>query len=390
MSDHLHAAFLAAIADRPDDDLPRLVFADWLDENGQPDRAEFIRVQVELATLSGFDPRRATLKARAAVLASNKDAWTLPEFRGQSQVFRRGFVELVNVSAEWLVAHPNALLTAPGPLRGVRVFGASTFLDELVGLRGLARLETLDLSNTLFPQGGVRRLFAAARLDNLRELILRNSNFWEGEELAALADTPVAERLRSLDVSGNRIGDAGVGVIATRPEFRNLESFIYRGDEIDYQLCVHAGGARALAESATLTRLTVLDLGDQYVGDAGLPPLVNSPTVGRLERLVLDYNDLGDSGDEWVSAVVRSSHLSKLRELVLCGNRLGPLGAAELANWPHLERVRVVDLRECREPLGASPLPIDRRRTVGDGSAPLSEGVRAILLRSPWADRFVL
>lgn len=47
MSDWL--AFLAAIIERPDDDLPRLIAADWLDENGQPDRAEFIRLQCELA-----------------------------------------------------------------------------------------------------------------------------------------------------------------------------------------------------------------------------------------------------------------------------------------------------------------------------------------------------
>jgi uncharacterized protein (TIGR02996 family) len=47
------AAFLAAIIERPDDDVPRLVFADWLDEHGQPERAEFVRVQVELAALPG-------------------------------------------------------------------------------------------------------------------------------------------------------------------------------------------------------------------------------------------------------------------------------------------------------------------------------------------------
>jgi uncharacterized protein (TIGR02996 family) len=43
------ADFLRAIIERPDDDLPRRVFADWLDEHGQPERAEFIRVQCELA-----------------------------------------------------------------------------------------------------------------------------------------------------------------------------------------------------------------------------------------------------------------------------------------------------------------------------------------------------
>src|SRR5262245_7675431 len=34
--------FLAAILEQPDDDGPRLVYADWLEEQGQSDRAELI------------------------------------------------------------------------------------------------------------------------------------------------------------------------------------------------------------------------------------------------------------------------------------------------------------------------------------------------------------
>src|SRR4051794_27217534 len=41
-------AFLGDIIEHPDDDAPRLVYADWLDENGNPERAEFIRAQVRL------------------------------------------------------------------------------------------------------------------------------------------------------------------------------------------------------------------------------------------------------------------------------------------------------------------------------------------------------
>ena len=41
-------ALLRAVCENPDDDLPRLVFADWCDENGEPERAEFIRTQIEL------------------------------------------------------------------------------------------------------------------------------------------------------------------------------------------------------------------------------------------------------------------------------------------------------------------------------------------------------
>ena len=54
---------LAAIWDQPHDDVARRVYADWLDDNGQPERAEFIRVQCELARLGDHDdsPRKAEL-----------------------------------------------------------------------------------------------------------------------------------------------------------------------------------------------------------------------------------------------------------------------------------------------------------------------------------------
>src|SRR5207245_1358527 len=41
--------FLRAIAEHPEDDALRLVYSDWLEEHGDPEYAEFIRVQVTLA-----------------------------------------------------------------------------------------------------------------------------------------------------------------------------------------------------------------------------------------------------------------------------------------------------------------------------------------------------
>ncbi len=46
-----HAPFVNAIIAAPGCDIPRLVFADWLDERGESERAEFIRVQCEIATM---------------------------------------------------------------------------------------------------------------------------------------------------------------------------------------------------------------------------------------------------------------------------------------------------------------------------------------------------
>ncbi|MCI0704792.1 MAG: TIGR02996 domain-containing protein [Planctomycetia bacterium] len=44
-------AFIAAIIANPDEDTPRLVAADFLEENGESDRAAFIRIQCEIALL---------------------------------------------------------------------------------------------------------------------------------------------------------------------------------------------------------------------------------------------------------------------------------------------------------------------------------------------------
>lgn len=64
------AAFRAAILANPADDTVRLVFADWLQEQGDDDRAEFIRVQCRLAVLGDphdplDGPKDPWLEARA-------------------------------------------------------------------------------------------------------------------------------------------------------------------------------------------------------------------------------------------------------------------------------------------------------------------------------------
>jgi uncharacterized protein (TIGR02996 family) len=49
------AAFVAAILAAPYDDAPRLVFADWLEERGDP-RGEWLRINVWLQRLLGQTP----------------------------------------------------------------------------------------------------------------------------------------------------------------------------------------------------------------------------------------------------------------------------------------------------------------------------------------------
>src|SRR5262245_12883262 len=133
-ADREQQGLLAAILAEPDDDVPRLVYADWLDEHGDEARAEFIRVQVELARMEEPDlrppsvdvdqlardellrygepnPRRDELRARERALlydiadsfsGSHYVRWAdgLPGWgtRYYRYLYRRGFVAHVEVA----------------------------------------------------------------------------------------------------------------------------------------------------------------------------------------------------------------------------------------------------------------------------------------------------
>lgn len=113
-------ALYAAILDRPEDDTPRLVLADWCDDHGDPERAEFIRVQMELARGDELHWRMNPLRFRTAdILDKHAVTWAapldvcgfeeygevvirhhphLPHGRRPTAKFRRGFVSEVRLS----------------------------------------------------------------------------------------------------------------------------------------------------------------------------------------------------------------------------------------------------------------------------------------------------
>src|SRR5262245_24000733 len=99
-------AFLDAIVATPDDDGPRLVFADWLEEQGEGDRAEFIRLQCRLPSLGEDDPERPPVEARLAeLLALRTPEWLGPDpdCVPGTPVFTRGFVEELTVGLKQLL-----------------------------------------------------------------------------------------------------------------------------------------------------------------------------------------------------------------------------------------------------------------------------------------------
>lgn len=103
MSDEF--SLLAAILSHPDEDTPRLVFADWLDENGFAARAEFIRLQTEITRQPERHPYPPAFKAKSTrfreLFAEHGKAWLavvgVPLGRA---IFRRGFVEEIRATPD--------------------------------------------------------------------------------------------------------------------------------------------------------------------------------------------------------------------------------------------------------------------------------------------------
>src|SRR5436305_9462466 len=118
------AAFLRAIRERPDDDLPRLIYADYLDERGDP-RGEFIRIQIERPTLPFHTARRYELLAREReLLRRHEDEWLGPLAAiVSSHEFRRGFIDGVLVMTEAFVAHAETIFDW-APVQRVKLRGA--------------------------------------------------------------------------------------------------------------------------------------------------------------------------------------------------------------------------------------------------------------------------
>ena len=125
--------FIDSILAAPDDDGPRLVYADWLEEHEECDRAEFIRLGCELARLkagldSGYGGRGVKGRGVNAIKALHRrereflsleqdrvrEEWRVTCGGGdvwwEAWEFRRGFVHALTCSWEDCSAHLDAIL----------------------------------------------------------------------------------------------------------------------------------------------------------------------------------------------------------------------------------------------------------------------------------------
>ncbi len=137
-------ALLRAILDNPDDDAPRLVYADWLEEQGDP-RGEFICTQITLTQGGNDRPHEIALKRRERELLEQFGAaWACPiTDRGVPVTFRRGFPEPAEGASD-PPARPRVRFTHPVQ------YGSLTVHQELLFVVGvLADLSGHRQENTL-------------------------------------------------------------------------------------------------------------------------------------------------------------------------------------------------------------------------------------------------
>ncbi|MBY0229438.1 MAG: TIGR02996 domain-containing protein [Gemmataceae bacterium] len=133
MSDE--AGLLLAIREHPSDDLPRMAWADWLEENGRGERAELVRLQLALAR--GGESGR---EREQALLAEQGQRWLDEESPG----FR------LRMTHEWMQRAVGEAVERVAFRRGTPSVLFTTQQDFLVrGLRSipqslLARVQLLD------------------------------------------------------------------------------------------------------------------------------------------------------------------------------------------------------------------------------------------------------
>ncbi len=350
----MHDAFLHDLCDHPDDDAPRLVYADWLDDQGDAERAEFIRAQCELAKMSVEDERRPELEARETqLLAGHHNTWARPVGAWvRHYVFRRGFVEGVELSGNDFLNRADELF-ALAPVRHLKLVHVAARAADLAACPHLGRLSALEFADPAFGTHVLRTNWAH-RLGRRPAAVPASERV-----LTELLRSPHLARLRALGLAGNGIGSSGARLLARAPLEALTELDLRHNDLTGEDLDLLAG-APALARLRVLRLREGLGLG----GSQGSPPrFIEGATriLERLEALELTWATTPPAGpfspgaapalhalrlDQVtpdVAALAASPVLPRLTVLAL--DRCGPLSLRSLVSGPAFAGLRALSLR---------------------------------------------
>jgi uncharacterized protein (TIGR02996 family) len=341
MSDH--DALLAAICAEPDEDTPRLAFADWLEEHDESAHAAFVRDQVELARTPPWEPFAAACRRRWPDRVSGKHfRHSLPRTDGfqvewPADAFRRGFGWHLNLRSLVAWEQTEPLVLGRAPVGELHLWSAT--LDDW------------------------RRFAASPIVPHLRKLHFVNSPI---EPLRVLRDRPQA--LGITDIYFERAGGTGMPVVvedllqsplgkAVGGLHFRMGGYESRTDLIDVlrdgpafeRLSFSVMGLttdhlRRLCDGPALSRLTELNLAEEPFGNDGVRVLA-AALPASLRSLRMSH--AGGQADG-LEALARSENLAGLRQLDLSRNALTPRAARVLAQSRVLAGLRSLDLQGCR------------------------------------------
>ncbi len=243
-----HDALFAAILARPDDDLARLVFADFLEESGHPAkvaRAAYIRTQIAAATESDPAEQLRLTRAAAELRAHFRDeADALLGATPYLMAFRRrGFVDELRGGMNVLHALAAELFeVAPVAALHVESFDADpgsdadaadvAWMNAAPYLRSVRRLKIGPgawdrvYSEDSLSTAEIETVLHCRHLRNLAALDLSRNDLaddWLLWFVPRLPVTPVGRSLRRLDLSGNSFGEAAASLLGAARGLDALE-----------------------------------------------------------------------------------------------------------------------------------------------------------------------
>jgi uncharacterized protein (TIGR02996 family) len=203
-------ALLRAIAAHPNEDTPRLAYADCIEERGRAERAAFIRGQIELARLKDDSLHRREVAFRCRqLLDAHEEEWLEPrDAFSFDWNWNRGFVETFTTSPPDLDTQDAALFRTH-PFRRLWVWELDGSTDGLMLVPFDNRLTALDLTGNNLNVNQLKKLARMTHFPHLRELglmfndlrdsavkVLCGESFFQRLELIRLGANPVTDHGR--------------------------------------------------------------------------------------------------------------------------------------------------------------------------------------------------
>jgi uncharacterized protein (TIGR02996 family) len=325
-------AFIQAIVETPDDDVARLIYADWLEDHGEPERADFIRSQIERARLPIGDARAMAMEKREqALMRRFARRWFRPPRHwkvGLNVLIHRGFPASLHVDAKSLLDHAEVFARWPiTRLLRTGMWGSPQLARRLAASPFLRHIRYLDLYYLHLGRELLLIVLTSPHLSGLVRL-KAGSNRLGDEGVSELARLSHLTGLRDLDLANNEITDVGLAHLSHGKDFHAVRSLNLCGNRISIN------GVIALLHSDNWPALTELCLWSTSLGDDELQRLASCSALTKLTKLNLNNNRITNRG---VEALASSPHAANLRTLELAVNRISAPGAHVLTRSPHLQ-----------------------------------------------------